>query len=90
MVRRLHELYEKDSTPLYQLFLDWSMAFDRVDHAALLESLRRLGVPSLYLSVISDLYDTPRFTVDNGIAPLAMGSVRRAYGRAALLARTYL
>ena len=72
-VRRLQEMYEKDSTPLYLMFLDWSMAFDRVDHTALLESLRRLGLPSHYLSIISDLYACPTFTVDNGSAPPGEG-----------------
>ena len=36
VTRRLQELYEKDNTPLYMLVLDWSMSFDRIDHAALL------------------------------------------------------
>ena len=73
ILRRLQELYEKDNTPLYLLFLDWSMAFDRIDHTALLGSLRRLGMPAHYLEIISDLYTDPNFVVSNNSAPEGHG-----------------
>ena len=73
VTRRLQELYEKDSTPLYMLFLDWSMAFDRIDHTALLGSLRRLGMPQHYLDVIKDIYTDPTFQVTNDTAPPGEG-----------------
>ena len=55
------------------MFLDWSMAFDRIDHTALLGSLRRLGMPSRYLDIIADLYTDPSFVVSNNAAPEGHG-----------------
>ena len=58
---RAQELFERTRTPFYAIFLDWQMAFDRIDHTALIQSLRRLGLPKSYLDAISSLYDGPTF-----------------------------
>ena len=50
------------------------MAFDRIDRTALIQSLRRLGLPKTYLDAVSSLYDGPTFVVKNGTAPEATGS----------------
>ena len=73
VTRRLQELYEKDGTPLYMLFLYWSMVFDRIDHTALMGSLRRLGMPDHFLDIIPDIYTDPSFQVTNDTAPPGEG-----------------
>ena len=37
------------------------MAFDKLDHSALLISLNRLGVPEKYINIIGDIYTDPTF-----------------------------
>ena len=38
------------------VLLDWEKAFDRIDHARLLESMRRLEIPTNIYNIISDIY----------------------------------
>merc|ERR1711953_1107461 len=67
IIRTLQELYESTNSPLYMLLIDWKMAFDKLTIPGLLSSLRRLGLPPLYLSLISGIYDHHSFQVrENG------------------------
>ena len=66
IIRRAQELREAGDDPLYLLFLDWKMAFDRVDHTALIESLRRIGLPQIYLEIIGDIYSGSNFFTIGG------------------------
>ena len=45
------------------LFLDWRMAFDKVDHRSMAIALQRLGVHCRYVDIIVDLYTDQTFTV---------------------------
>lgn len=63
LVCRAQELFQKTGKPLFLMFLDWKISFDRIDHTALLQSLRRMGLPSAYLNIVSDIYREPCFTV---------------------------
>ena len=45
IIRRLAELFERHTTSLYILFLDWSQAFDCISHEHLTASLVRIGLP---------------------------------------------
>ena len=56
-------MFEATNEPLYMMFLDWSMAFDKLSHVGLTSSLRRFGLPPQFLKVISDIYTNPTFTV---------------------------
>ena len=43
------------------VFLDWHMAFDKVDHDSMLIALRRFGVHQHYIDIIKDIYTDPTF-----------------------------
>lgn len=73
VIRRAQELREAGGDPLYLLFLDWKMAFDRVDHTALIESLRRIGLPQVYLDIIADIYTDNNFFTIGGQGPEGSG-----------------
>ena len=49
------------------------MAFDRVDHTAMLNALRRMGVTKPYLNILEDLYTGASFTVSGMGQPPAHG-----------------
>ena len=56
IIRRLAELFERHTTSLFILFLDWSQAFDCISRAHLAASLTRLGLPLPFVHAISALY----------------------------------
>ena len=55
------------------LFLDWKMAFDRLDHTALIQSLRRIGVPQHMVEVIEGIYASPSFYATSSSGPEKQG-----------------
>ena len=65
LARRLQSFAEVTGKNIAIVLLDWEKAFDKVDHARLLESLRRLEVPPHLLNIIADIYSNPKFKVSN-------------------------
>eukprot|EP00435_Cladocopium_sp_Y103_P049159 s155_g14.t1 len=65
LIRRLTEIFERHSTSLYILFLDWSQAFDSIGHPHLAAALRRYGVPPLMVQAIMALYHNGQFFVSD-------------------------
>ena len=63
IVRRVQELFESTSSPLYLLFLDWQQAFDRLSREGLLSALRRIGCTPHYVKVIESMYAHTSFVV---------------------------
>ena len=63
LLRRLTEIFERHSTSLYILFLDWSQAFDSIGHPHLAASLRRYGIPPLLVDARMALYQNCQFFV---------------------------
>ena len=63
IIRRLAELFERHTTSLYILFLDWSQAFDCISHEHLTASLVRIGLPLPFVHAISSLYQDGKFFV---------------------------
>ena len=63
VVRRLHELARKKSTPLYACFIDLTKAYDSVDRELLWSVLKQLGVPPKMLAVIRQFHDGMRARV---------------------------
>lgn len=63
ILRRVQDLFEEGTSPLHLLFLDWSMAFDKLSHEGLVSSLQRFGIPEKYLTLIQDIYTDPTFQV---------------------------
>ena len=63
LLRRLTEIFERHSTSLYILFLDWSQAFDSIGHPHLAASLRRYGITPLLVDAIMALYQNRQFFV---------------------------
>jgi len=51
---------------LSMVFLDWSKAFDKVSHPALLQSLRRFGIPESMVELIANIYSDRTFAVKDG------------------------
>ena len=44
VIRRIQDFAERSRHPLFLTFLDWEKAFDKVDHKALSEAIKRLGI----------------------------------------------
>ena len=61
ILRRSMEWSEMTNTPLYFLFLDWKQAFDSIDHNSMIVALRRFGVSSRALNIITSIYKDPIF-----------------------------
>ena len=60
VVRRLHQLARKKSTPLYMCFADLTKACDSVDRTLFWAVLARFGVPPKMLAVIRHFHDGTR------------------------------
>ena len=56
-------MFEATDQPLYMMFLDWTMAFDKVSHAGLHIALKRFGIPDEYIEAIDDIYTHATFQV---------------------------
>ena len=65
VVRRLQDWSEQKSTDLFITLLDWEKAFDKVQHNKLFDSMRRLGLSDHFISVVSSLYQSPKFFVQD-------------------------
>ena len=61
--------------PLNFLFLDWKQAFDSLDHTAMLCALKRFGLASDMIDIISSLYTDPTFSVKGRSDQNATGKV---------------
>ena len=67
------------STPLHLLFLDWKQAFDSIDHNAMLIALKRFGISSRALQIISSLYTGATFFTKGLLGELSQGGVTLRY-----------
>ena len=61
ILRRLQDYSLKTGRSFQLLFLDWRMAFDKIDHESMLIALERLGVHRHYVDIVSDLYTAQVF-----------------------------
>ncbi|OMJ10219.1 LINE-1 retrotransposable element ORF2 protein, partial [Smittium culicis] len=54
-------------------YIDYSKAYDRVPHMALLHKLRSVGIGGKLLNMIKGMYDAPKIAVrvGNGVSNLA-------------------
>ena len=77
LIRRMVELFERHTTSLYILFLDWSQAFDSVGHEHLAASLVRIGVPLPFVHAIAALYVDSFFFVSSSSYVSATYSLSR-------------
>ena len=66
IIRRLLEIFERHTTSLYVLFLDWSQAFDCVPHSQIRASLHRYGVPEPFVAAVMSIYQGSIFYVQDG------------------------
>ena len=55
LLRRLTEIFERHSTPLYILFLDWSQAFDSIGQQHLAAALPRYGILPFLVQASNDV-----------------------------------
>ena len=66
ILRRILEWVQNQKDgEFYMLFSDWKMAFDKVDHKALLIALKRMGFSQQYVNIIQDIYSNPQFYVSD-------------------------
>ena len=65
IIRRMVELFERHTTPLYILSLDWSQAFDSVSHEHLAASLVHIGVHLPFAHAIAALFVDSIFFVSS-------------------------
>ena len=63
ILRRIIELFERSTTALHLLFLDWKKAFDSVFRSAIAKALYRLGVPEPLLNAVMSLYVESTFEI---------------------------
>ena len=63
ILQRTQDLSLKTALPLCLVFLDWKMAFDKVDHRAMLIVLQRLGVYRHYVEPAKSFCQDQTFTV---------------------------
>ena len=75
ILRRAMEWSDVTSTPLHLLFLDWRQAFDSIDHNAMLIALRRFGISSRALNIISSLYSGATFFTKGLLGETSKGEV---------------
>ena len=62
------------SPGLVAVLLDWAKAFDRIKHDALLQALRRFGIPGRMVDIIAGIYRERSFILQD---PAGDSSVRR-------------
>ena len=75
IVRRAMEWAKMTDRPLHLLFLDWRQAFDSIDHTAMLDALRRFGIPQNYLDLITQFYTSPTFQTQSWTGEVSKGNV---------------
>ena len=68
LLRRTLELFERSSSSLHCVFLDWSKAFDSITHLSILHALHFYGVPEPLIQAVFSLYSDSSFQVRNGQA----------------------
>ena len=65
-VQVMNELIERAveyNFPLYIAFIDYSKAFDSIEHGALWNALNRQGVPAKMIRVLQLIYNTTKIYV---------------------------
>ena len=63
VLRRLIEIYERQTSSFHALFLDWSKAFDSVTFTSISSAMEFMGVPNHMIAVVMALYRAPTFVV---------------------------
>ncbi|CAE8637226.1 unnamed protein product [Polarella glacialis] len=58
-------LAERDGK-LSMIWLDWAKAFDRIDHAAMVVAVKRFGLPSEFVCLVTAIYRERTFVVREG------------------------
>ena len=62
-LRRLTETTREYHSKVYMCFIDYSKAFDCIDHQALLNCLREMGIPEYMIVLLLGLYDDQEATL---------------------------
>ena len=65
-LRWMMETAQEYQQDLYLCFIDYSKAFDCVDHSILWGVLREMGVPEHLIALMYNLYDNQQATVRTG------------------------
>ena len=66
LIRRLLEHFERHTTSLYLLFLDWQQAFDSVSREAVQTALVGYGLPEAIINPVMALFQDCKFFVQDG------------------------
>lgn len=65
ILRRVQEIFEASTSPLYLLFLDWKQAFDKLTHPGNHHALKRFGILKANLDMIDNRYQNPTLQAEN-------------------------
>ena len=66
------------------IFIDYSKAFDSVNHNQLFDTMKKMGFPTHLVSLIAALYDNQKATIRMGMGNTATSSkLEKESGRAA-------
>ena len=65
IIRRIQDFAEKSRQPLFLTLLDWEKAFDKVDHKALCEAMKRLDIEEGILEALKYGYGKTTFFVED-------------------------
>ena len=66
-IHTLNPVLEKTNEyniPLYIAFIDYEKAFDSIEHFAIFNALRRIGINETYVRIIEDIYKDASATID--------------------------
>ena len=65
IIRRIQDYAERTGGALYMTLLDWEKAFDKVDHDALGQALKRIGIDDKIINTLRDGYEKATFFTED-------------------------
>ena len=90
IIRRLLEVFERQSSPFHALFIDWSKAFDSVTFTAIDAAMNHMGVPPHTRKVTMALYANPAFVVRDSSQKSTIGTQTKGFRQGCPLSPIYL
>ena len=70
---------------IYLCFIDYTKAFDGVDHSKLWKILKEMGMPDLLISILRDLYTGQEETVRTRHGTMDWFQIRKGVGQGCIL-----
>ena len=90
IIRRLLEVFERQSSPFHALFIDWGKAFDSVTFTAIDAAMNHMGVPPHTRKVAMALYANPTFVVRDSSQESTIRTQTKGFRQGCPLSPIYL